>query len=63
MRNLLQVNRVNYGKDYYIATQLIYFYQISTGGGKKAPQITPWGWIFWTMIFLDLEKITSRSIY
>ena len=40
------------GKDYYIDgqnTELIFF--ISTGGGKKAPQITPRGWIFWTIIF------------
>ena len=25
-------------------------------------QITPRGWIFWTMIFYNLEKFTSRSI-
>ena len=34
------------GKDYYIDgrnTQLISFEKMSTGGGKKAPQITPRG--------------------
>ena len=53
------------GKDYYIDgrnTQLISFEKMSTGGGKKVPQITPWGWIFWTMIFYHLKKFTSRSI-
>ena len=38
------------------------FFKITTGGGKKAPQITPRGWIFWTMIFYNLKKFTSRSI-
>jgi hypothetical protein len=44
-------------KDYYIDgqnTPLIFFEKISTGGGKKTPQITPRGWIFWTMIFYNL---------
>ena len=29
--------------------------------GNKAPNYTP-GWIFWTMIFYNLKKFTSRSI-
>ena len=44
-------------KDYYIDernTQMISFEKMSTGGGKKAPQITPRGWIFWTMIYYNL---------
>ena len=52
-------------KDYYIDgqnTQLIFFETITTGGGKKDHQITPRGWIFWTMIFYNLKNITSRSI-
>ena len=39
-----------------------FFEILSTGGGKKAPQITPQGLIFWTMIFYNLKKFTSRSI-
>ena len=54
------------GKDYYTDgqnTQLTFFEKKkSTGGGKKAPQITHRGWIFWTMIFYNLKKFTSRSI-
>ena len=34
----------------------------NSGGGKKAPQITPRVWDFWTMIFYNLKKLTSRSI-
>ena len=41
-------------------TQLIFL--ITNGGGKNAQQITSWGWIFWTMIFYNLKKFTSRSI-
>ena len=51
--------------DYYIDgqnTQLIFFEKNLTVGGKKANQITPRGWIFWTMIFYNLKKFTSRSI-
>ena len=53
------LDKIDLGKDYYIDgqnTQLIFFENISTGGGKKAPQITPRGWIFWTMIFYDLTN-------
>ena len=53
------------GKDYYIDgqnTQMIFLFKMTTGGGKKAPQITPWRWIFWTMIFYNLKKFTLRSI-
>ena len=52
-------------KDYYIDgqnTQLIFFEKMSTWGGKQGPQITSRGWIFWTMIFYNLKKFTSRSI-
>ena len=38
------------------------FFWITTGGGEKAPQITPRGWIFRTMIFYNLKKFTSKSI-
>ena len=38
-----------------------FFEKLSTGGGKQGPQITPWGWIFRTMIFYSLKKFTSRS--
>ena len=56
---------LTYCKDYYIDkqnTQLIFFEKMTTGGGIKAPQITPRGWIFWTMIFNNLKKFISRSI-
>ena len=33
-----------------------------TKGEELGTQITPWGWIFWTMIFFNLKKFTSRSI-
>ena len=52
-------------KDYYIDgqnTQLIFFEKYTTGGGKKAPKLHRGGGIFWTMIFYNLKKITSRSI-
>jgi hypothetical protein len=54
----------DYIKDYYDGqnTQLIIFEKMFTGGGKKAPQITPQGRVFWTMIFYNLKKFTSRSI-
>ena len=26
-------------------------------------QITPWGWIFWTLLFYNFKKFTSRSIW
>ena len=39
-----------------------FFEKMTNGGGKKIPQITPQGWIFWTMIFYNLKKFTSRSI-
>ena len=51
-------------KDYYIDgqnIQLIFFEKMTTGEGKR-PQITPRGWIFWTVIFYNLKKFTSRSI-
>ena len=32
------------------------------GGGILGTQITPQGWIFWTIIFHNLKKFTSRSI-
>ena len=54
---------LNYFKDYYIDgqnTQLIFFFQISTR--EKGPQITPRWWIFWTMIFYNLQNFTSRCI-
>ena len=38
------------------------FFKMATGGGKKALQITPRGWIFWTMIFYNLKKFRSKSI-
>ena len=44
-------------------TELISFGKMSTGGGKKAPQITPHWWIFWTTIFYNLKKFTLRSFY
>ena len=48
-------------KDYYIDgqnTKWIFFEKKNqTGGGKKPPQITPLGWIFWTLIFYNLKKI------
>ena len=56
---------IHTGKNYHIDgqnTQLIFFEKMTTGGGKKARQITPQGWIFWTMIFYNLKKFTSRSI-
>jgi hypothetical protein len=40
-------------KDYYIDGQ---------NTQMKAPQITPRWWIFWTMIFYNPKKFTSRSI-
>ena len=52
-------------KDYYIDgqnTRLIFFEKISTGRKKKVPQITTRGWVFWTMIFYNSKKFTSRSI-
>ena len=53
------------GKDYYIDgqnTQLIFFFEIPTGGGKRATQITPRWCIFWIMIFYNLKIFRSRSI-
>jgi hypothetical protein len=41
---------------------MIYFEENVNWGREKGPQITPLGWIFWTMIFYDLKKFTSRSI-
>ena len=35
----------------------------SDWGRKKGPQITPPGFIFWIMIFYNLKKFRSRSIY
>ena len=35
---------------------------MTTEGVKMPPQITPRGWIFWTMIFYNLKKFRSRSI-
>ena len=52
-------------KDYYIYRWTEHsadYFQMSTGGWKEGPKITPLGWIFWTMIFYNLEKFTSRSI-
>ena len=52
-------------KDYFIDGQHsadFFFEKMTTGGGKKATLITPQGWIFWTMIFYNLKKFTSRSI-
>ena len=52
-------------KGYYIDgqnTQLIIFEIMTTEGVKMPTQITPLGWIFWTMIFYNLKKLTSRSI-
>ena len=31
------------------------------GGGELGTKITPRGWIFWTKIFYNLKKFTSRS--
>ena len=59
------VYKLGLAKDYYIDgqnTQLIFFEKNTTGGGKKAPQITSRGWIFWTTIFYNIKKFTSRSI-
>ena len=50
------VERVNYAKGEAVLFELV------LAEYKKAPQITPWGWIFWTMIFYNLKKFTSRSI-
>ena len=36
--------------------------KLPLGEGKGAPQITPRWWIFWTMIFYNLKKFTSRFI-
>jgi hypothetical protein len=33
-----------------------FFEKMSTGGEKKAPTITPRGWIFWTIIFYNLKN-------
>ena len=36
-------------KNYYIdgqKTQLIFFEKMTTGGGKKAPKLHPWGGFF-----------------
>ena len=32
--------------------------KLPLGEGKRPPQITPQGWIFWTMIFYNLKKFT-----
>ena len=44
-------------------TRLISFLKMTTGGGKKAPQITPRGWIFWTMVFYNLKEFTLVSFH
>ena len=46
-------------KDYYIDRQNTQ--PEHSGGGKQSPKITLPGWIFWTMIFHNLKKFTSRS--
>ena len=46
-------------KDYYTDgqnTQLIFKKRMTTEGVKMPPQITPRGWIFWTIIFYNLKK-------
>ena len=53
-------DQLTLAKDYYIDGQNIE--KMSTGRGKQGPQITPQGWIFWTMIFYNLKKFTPRSI-
>ena len=58
-------NHYDLTKDYYIDgqnTQLIFLEKIQLWEGKRPPQITHRGWIFWTMIFYNLEKFTLRSI-
>ena len=65
LRPVIAASLNKLGKDYYIDgqnTQLISLEKMSTGGGNEAPQITPKGCIFWTMIFYDLKKLSSRSI-
>ena len=55
----------NQDKDYCIDglhTLVAKIGTMSVGGGNLGTQITPQGWIFWTMIFYNLKKFTSRSI-
>ena len=61
----IRESMIKLSKDYYIDgqnTQLIFFEKMSTGGGKMAPQITPQGGIFWTIIFYNLKKFPLRFI-
>ena len=54
-----------YFKDYYIDglhTLTAKIGTMSAEGGPLGTQITAPGWIFWTMIFYNLKKFTSRSI-
>ena len=61
----VRILNIRLTKDYYIDgqnTQLIIFEIMTTEGVKMPTQITPLGWIFWTMIFYNLKKFRSRSI-
>ena len=45
----------------YIWTELLSIF-LADMRRELGTQITPWGWIFWTLIFYDPKKFTSRSI-
>ena len=53
---------IHTGKDYYIDGQLIFLKKWPLGEGKKPAKLHPRGGFFWTMIFYNLKKFTSRSI-
>ena len=64
LRPILEA-RAESGTDFLIDGRRIGLFggaRITTGWLELGTQITPQGWIFWTMIFYNLKKFTSISI-
>ena len=63
MNNLYQLV-LTHGQALLLDSDLAPLFQFkrTSWGLLLGTQITPRGWIFWTMIFYNLKKFTSRSI-